>query len=137
MLLVYSDPKTGKTNQIELDQAKAAMLMNHKINEIVDGSMVGLQGCKIKITGGSDTSGFAMHRSIPGTAKKRALLRASKTARGRLMGQFKRVTVRGNTITAETQQVNSVIVEHEGSIDGLFKQKQAEQKGEEPKEEKA
>lgn len=129
MKLVYSDPKTGKSAQMVLDADKAALLMNKRINETIDGSAFGLTGYKLKITGGSDNSGFAMERSISGAIKTKRLALVSKS--GKLKGQYKRSTVRGNTVSNDTELVNAVIVEYgDKPVTELFPET-----GKKPKEE--
>ena len=60
--LVISDPETGKAIQYELDDAKTNSLVGKQVGEIVEGDALGLPGYKLKITGGSDTSGFPNNR---------------------------------------------------------------------------
>lgn len=110
MKIVYSDPKTGKTAQMEIDESKASAFMHHRINEVVDGAVLGLSGYKLKITGGSDRSGFAMNRSINGAIKTKVLERVSMT--GKSKGQYRRHTVIGNTVSSEIELVNTVIIEY-------------------------
>lgn len=110
MKIVYSDPKTGKSAQMQLDNDKSAMLLNHKINDVVDGSAFGLSGYKLKITGGSDKSGFAMNKSITGSIKTKVLKRVAMS--GKKKGQYKRSTVRGGMISNDTELVNTIIVEY-------------------------
>lgn len=110
MKIVYSDQKTGRSAQMELDADKSAMLMNHKINDIIDGSMLGLSGYKLKITGGSDKSGFALNKSIVGPLKTKVLRMVARS--GKRKGEYERKTVRGNTISNDTELVNTVIVEY-------------------------
>jgi len=124
MKIVYSDPKTGRSAQLALDVDKAALLLNYKINDIIDGSAIGLQGYKLKITGGSDSSGFPMTKGIGGAIKTSVLKKIASS--GRSMGLHKRFTVRGSAISADTEQVNTVIVEY-GSIPAseLFPEKKS------------
>jgi len=110
MKVVYSDPKTGKSAMMQLDKGNESAFLNHKINDVVDGASLGLSGYKLKITGGSDSSGFPMDRSISGAIKTRVLKRISKT--GRHKGQYKRSTVRGAMVTSDTELVNAIIVEY-------------------------
>ncbi len=133
MKIVYSDPKSGRSGQMELPADKAAPLMNKKIGEEFDASFIGLTGYKLKITGGSDKSGFPMEKSIDGTAKVRILREVASS--GRQKGQRTRMTRRGNMITADTEQVNTIIIEQgEKSLDELFPKKE---KAEKPKAEAA
>jgi small subunit ribosomal protein S6e len=135
MKIVYSDPKTGKSGQMQLESERAAMLINHKINDVIDGGILGLEGYKLRITGGSDRSGFPMNRSIVGPIKTRMLRVVARS--GRNKGQKRRSTVRGSAIANDTELVNTVIVEY-GSrpVAELFPEsaeKKAKREGEEEK----
>lgn len=110
MKIVYSDPKTGKSAQMVVEGDKAAALLNCRINETVDGAVIGLDGYKLKITGGSDSSGFPMTKGIGGAIKTSVLKRIARS--GRNNGIHKRFTVRGSTVSSDTEQVNAVIVEY-------------------------
>ncbi len=110
MKVVFTDPKLGRSAQVELKADATAPLINKKIGESIDGSIVGLPGFKMKITGGSDRSGFPMERSIEGTGKVRVF--KSIASSGRKKGQFRRINMRGNIISADTEQVNLAIVEY-------------------------
>ncbi|MGC9132322.1 MAG: 30S ribosomal protein S6e [Candidatus Micrarchaeia archaeon] len=126
MILVYSDPKTGKTAQVELDEEKSRFLIGKKIGDIVDGSLINAPGYKLQITGGSDSSGFPLRKDIDGVKKVKVLVKKKKGIRVRK-------TVRGNTISQDTIQVNTKIVEYGNlPIDELFKKKN-EEKSEEKK----
>ncbi|HUC39115.1 MAG TPA: S6e family ribosomal protein [Candidatus Acidoferrum sp.] len=130
MKIVYSDPKSGRTAQAELPKDRAALVLNYKIGDIIDGSAIGLTGYKLKITGGSDNSGFALDRSIQGTIKTRV---KRARASGKQAGTPRVHTVRGNMISTDVEQVNTSIVEYgEKSVDELFPKKE---KKEAPKEE--
>lgn len=133
MKIVFSDPKTGRTTQMQLDKDKEPMFLNHKINDVIDGAALGLSGYKLKITGGSDSSGFAMDRSITGSIKTKVLRRVAKS--GKLKGQYKRSTVRGNTVTNDTELVNTIIVEYgDKPAAELFPEPAKKEKKEEVKE---
>ena len=128
MKIVYSDAKSGRTAQAELGKDKAGLVLNFKIGDVIDGSIIGLAGCKLKITGGSDNSGFPLDRSIQGTIKTRT---RRITATGKSAGTPKMQTVRGNMISTDVEQLNTIIVEYgEKSADDIFPKK--EQKGAEP-----
>lgn len=131
MKIVYSDPKTGRTAQKEIGQELAVMLLNKRIGEIVDGSALGFTGYKLKITGGSDSSGFPMIKALHGAVKRRILKEAEES--GKNKGMQKRMMVRGNVVSADTAQLNMVITEYgEKGVDELFPKK--EQKSEEQKQ---
>ncbi len=122
MKIVYSDPKSGRSTQIEVAEEKAIMLSNFKIGDTFDGSLLDMNGYKFKITGGSDTSGFPMNKGIQGSGKIRTLEYVSGS--GRNKGEYRRTTSRGNTIVTGMAQVNMVIVEYgEKPVDELFPKK--------------
>jgi small subunit ribosomal protein S6e len=125
MKLLYSDLKTGKTSSVELDSEKALLLLNLKIGSEIDGTAFGLTGYKLKITGGSDSSGFALDRSISGQAKIRAM--RSRNMKGKEKGVHKMVTLRGNMITNDTKQVSTIITEYGSKpLDEIFPKKEKE-----------
>lgn len=122
MKIVYSDPKTGRSAQQDLTVESAAMFLNRKIGETIDGGAIGLAGYKLKITGGSDSSGFPLQKSIEGPRKTTMFSTVSTVGSSR--GMQRRKTVRGNTISNDTMQLNLVIVEYgEKPVDEIFPKK--------------
>lgn len=97
----------GKAFQKDVD---APSIVGLKIGEQIDGSLVGLNGYKLQITGGSDKEGFPMRRDVPGPARKRVLLTSGTGYRPPQSGIRKRKTVRGNTISEYIVQVNFKVV---------------------------
>ena len=133
MKIVYSDKKTGKTAQIDVEKEREALLLGRKIDEIIDGSAIGLEGYKLKITGLSDSMGTPSRKEIEGTRKARPLLGRAPGIRSAKSGFRRKKLIRGNTVSADTSQVNTVIVEYGSKpADELFKPK--EKKEEEKKE---
>jgi small subunit ribosomal protein S6e len=112
--LVISDPETGKAIQYELDDAKTNALIGKQVGEIVEGDALGLPGYKLNITGGSDTSGFAIRPDVHGSGKKRILIRGPPGFKPKRKGIARRRTVRGRELDAAISQVN-VRVEEKGS----------------------
>ncbi len=111
--IVISDPKTGKAEQVELKDEKAARLIGLKIGDIIDGGLVGKSGLKLKITGGSGKAGEPMRPDIKGGVKKMVLLSSPPGHHPKEKGTRKRKFVRGNTITEDIVQINTVIVYNE------------------------
>ncbi|MHB8567054.1 MAG: S6e family ribosomal protein [Nitrososphaerales archaeon] len=108
--VVISDPKTRKSQAVELKDQQAQPLLGLRIGEQVDGSLVGIEG-RIKITGGSDKAGFPMRSDLSGGVKKYILMTKGIGFRTRSSGgQKKRKLVRGNTVTEEIYQVNCVLM---------------------------
>ncbi|MBS7657499.1 30S ribosomal protein S6e, partial [Candidatus Bathyarchaeota archaeon] len=48
--VVISDPETGKSSVVELEESRAASLIGRRIGETVDGIVFGLSGHKVLIT---------------------------------------------------------------------------------------
>lgn len=123
MRLLYSDTKTGLTASMELDEDKGAMLLNRKIGDEIEGSTFGMTGYKLRITGGSDTSGFPLDRSIAQQGKIRVMrvqYRKKREPARRMM------TVRGNLIGQDTRQVSAIITEYGSKPVGeLFPKREA------------
>ncbi len=95
--------------QIRVNDARTQALLGLKIGDEIDGSLVGLKGYKLVITGGSDISGFPMRPDIPGPVKKGVLLSGPPGFHPRERGERRRKTVRGNTIAPDIVQINTKI----------------------------
>jgi small subunit ribosomal protein S6e len=121
-------PETKKTYKVELDMDKARPLFGKKIGQEFNGETIGLDGYKLKVTGGSDLSGFPMRRDIEGSGKRRVLLNvgshgfrkrryhsipegegAKKKLKETRKGERRRKSIRGNTISDAIRQVNCVV----------------------------
>jgi small subunit ribosomal protein S6e len=122
--LVISDPK-GKTITQDLKDRAAQPLLGSRIGGVVDSSVVGIAGGKIKITGGSDKSGTPMRSDVHGGVKKYVLL---STGVGNRSEARVRKLVRGNMVTEEIYQLNCLLVE------GSLPEKTAEAAPEAPAE---
>jgi len=102
----------GETFQTEKDDT--SQLTGKKIGEDFNGGIIGLGGCTLKITGGSDRDGFPMRESSEGTGRRRILLENGAGITEDEEGVRRRKSVRGNTVSDEIQQLNTQVVE-EGS----------------------
>jgi small subunit ribosomal protein S6e len=126
--IVYSDKKTGKTAQSEVPKEKEALLIGKKMKEQIDGSIIGIEGYKLEITGLSDTTGAPSRSEIDGTRKAWPLLSSGPGIRKPSKGERRKRIVRGNTISIDTEQINAVIVEYGPTpIEELFKKKEQAQ----------
>ncbi len=96
--------------QVRINDDRAKRLIGLKIGDVFDGSLIGLKNVKLKITGGSDYSGFPMRPDIMGGVKKRVLLSGPPGFHPKEKGERRRKMVRGNTITEDIVQINTVIV---------------------------
>ena len=131
--IVLSDPETGKVQKIELEEARAVLLIGRKIGEIIDGTILGLSGYKIQITGGTDKDGFPMRPDIHGGVRRRVIVGSGPGFKPKRKGERRRKMLRGNVITEEIVQINMKIVEKPKV---KAKKEKAEEKKEEKKEEK-
>ena len=113
MRVCIAEPKTRKAYQVEKD---APSLIGMKIGEKFEGSVIGLNGFTLEITGGSDKEGFPMRKDLPGFSRKKVLLTSGPGFRSKVEGMRKRKYVRGNTVFDGTMQLNCKIVEGEGDV---------------------
>ncbi len=140
--IVISEPKSRKAWQIEKD---APSFIGKKIGDKFDGSLIGLSGFTLQITGGSDKDGFPMRPDLLGSLRKKALLTKGIGFRGfkkikkkkyKRKGMRKRKYIRGNIISENIIQINCKVVEGEGNIPMILGIKPKEEKKEEvPKQE--
>ncbi|MDY6766127.1 MAG: 30S ribosomal protein S6e [Candidatus Nanohaloarchaea archaeon] len=101
----------GESFQLELTDQQAQALTGSRIGDEIEGSLLGLEGYVLRITGGSDTEGFPMRRSVDGTGRKRLLVGEGTGARDLEDGERTRTSVRGNTVSQQIAQVNLAVVE--------------------------
>ena len=111
--LAIGDSKSKKTLKAELKSPDADQLVGKKVGDKFRGELLGLMGYEFEITGGSDKSGFPMRKDVEGLGIRRLLL-AGKTVGFKPSKKFKgirqRKSVRGNTISADTSQVNCKVI---------------------------
>ncbi|MGC8646343.1 MAG: 30S ribosomal protein S6e [Thermoplasmata archaeon] len=110
--VVISDPKTGKTFQKELEEEKANIFIGKKIGDLVDAMPLEMEGYKIKITGGTDKDGFPMAPFIPGGVRKAVILTKGFGFHPEKKGLRKKKLLRGNIITQEIVQINTMVTEY-------------------------
>ncbi len=109
--VIVSDPETGQTQLVELEEAQAVPLIGRKLGEVIDGAAVRMSGYKLMITGGSDKDGFPMRPNVHGGVRVGAILSEGVGFHPTKRGERKRKTLRGNVITDAIVQVNMKIVE--------------------------
>jgi len=110
-ILNISDPETGTTKRVEIDEDRMRVLIGRRIGEIIDGAVAGMPGYKLQLTGGCDKDGFPMRPDIHGGVKVKVLLSEGPGYRPKKKGERRKKTVRGNTVTPETTFLNFKIVE--------------------------
>jgi small subunit ribosomal protein S6e len=109
--IILSDLEAKTTKTVELEGTRAIPLIGRKIGEIIDGSIVGLPGHKVQITGGSDKDGFPMRPNVHGGVRRRVVLSGGVGFNPKGRGERRRKTVRGNVITDEIVQINMKVIE--------------------------
>jgi small subunit ribosomal protein S6e len=109
--VIVSDPTTGTSSVLELEEAHATPLIGKRIGEVIDGSILNLPGHKTQITGGSDKDGFPMRPNVHGGVRRKVVLSGGVGFNPQKEGMRRRKTIRGNIITDEIVQVNVKIVE--------------------------
>ncbi|MFH0861483.1 MAG: 30S ribosomal protein S6e [Candidatus Altiarchaeota archaeon] len=132
--VVVSDPKNGKSYQLDVKDEQAKKIKGRKIGEAVDGSAVGLPGYKLEVTGGSDKGGFPMKAGVhlAGAVK---ILMGNGVGYHAEKGHRARRRVHGEEIGDNIIQVNTKVVEYGGkSLDELLgkavEAKDSDKKGE-------
>jgi len=109
--VIVSDPETGTSKVVELEEARATPLVGRRIGETLEGSIVDLPAYKIKIVGGSDKDGVPMRPSVHGGVRRNIVISGGVGFKPKKSGQRRRKAVRGNVITDEIVQINAKIVE--------------------------
>ncbi len=99
----------SKSFQVVVEGDRARRLAGLRVGDVVDSSLVGIPGKLLRITGGSDNSGFPVIPSLPGQAKKALLLTSPPGYIPKEDGERRRKFVRGNTISEELVQINTVL----------------------------
>jgi small subunit ribosomal protein S6e len=110
-VLIVSNPADGTSQKVELDDQQLRALYGTRIGQVVEGAVAGMQGYKIKLTGGTDKDGIPMRPDVHGSAKARVVLSGGVGYKPKNKGDKKRKVVRGNTVSTETTFLNFTIVE--------------------------
>ncbi|ADL58305.1 30S ribosomal protein S6e [Methanothermobacter marburgensis] len=107
--VVISDKE--KSVQMEVEPSESKALIGLTIGDEFDGSLIGLKGYKLKITGGSDKNGFPMKKTVPGARRVRSLVSGGVGYKPARKGERRRKTFRGNTVSEDIVQINTVVIE--------------------------
>lgn len=110
-IFIVSDPATGTSQRVEIEDAQLRPLVGTRIGMTIDGAIAGMQGYKLKLTGGTDKDGIPMRPDVHGSAKARIVLSGGVGYKPKEKGMQKRKVVRGNRVSQETTYLNFSIVE--------------------------
>ncbi len=131
-VLIVSDPETGDTQKVEIEDSRMAPIIGRRIGEVMDGTIANLSGHRIRLMGGCDKDGIPMRPDVHGGVKARIILSGGVGYKPKNSGERRRKVVRGNTVTAETIFLNFKIEE---KPKGRKKKAKKEEKAEETTEE--
>jgi len=110
-ILIISNPADGTSQRVEIEDAQLRNLVGTRIGQTIDGSIAGLQGYKLKLTGGTDKDGIPMRPDVHGSAKSPIVLSGGVGYKPKNKGEKKRKIVRGNTVSTEITFLNFAITE--------------------------
>lgn len=108
--VVVSDKETSY--QIETDNSVNRQFIGLNVGDDFDGDLIGLEGYSLKITGGSDKNGFPMRKDVTGSRRIKSLLTDGVGYNPIADGVKRRKTVRGNTISEDIVQINTIVSNH-------------------------
>ncbi len=109
--VIVSDPMSGASKVLELEEARASPFISKKLGETLDGAVVDLPAHKIQLMGGSDKDGVPMRSNVHGGVRRAVVLSGGAGFKAKENGMRKRKVVRGDIITDEIVQINVKIVE--------------------------
>ncbi|MDR1992260.1 MAG: 30S ribosomal protein S6e [Nitrososphaerota archaeon] len=109
--VIVSDPLSGASKVVELEDARASPFIGRKVGETLDGAVVNLPAYKVQLMGGSDSDGVPMRGNVHGGIRRAVVLSGGAGFKAKRKGARKRKTVRGDTITDEIVQINMKIVD--------------------------
>jgi small subunit ribosomal protein S6e len=101
----------GQTHSFNIADDQKQPLMGLKLGDEFDGSVVGLDGYTLEITGGSDQDGFPMKKQVQGTGRRKMLVTGGTGVRDLDEGERSRKSLRGNTVADDIVQLNCRVVE--------------------------
>lgn len=103
--------KDGKAYSVELKGDRAENFVGKRIGEEINGGIIGLEGYKLEIKGGSDADGFPMKAAVKGTKRVKSFMKEGVGMRKKGEGIKKRKFVRGNMVSEDIVQLNLKVVE--------------------------
>ncbi|MDK2974971.1 MAG: small subunit ribosomal protein S6e [Methanofollis sp.] len=119
--VVVSDRNAGRAYNIEASGAAASAFVGKKIGDQVEGAVLGLVGYSLQVTGGSDRTGIAARKDLPGAGRRKILLSKGFGFHPEHEGERRRKTLRGNEITQDFVQINTIVTAYgEKTLDEIL-----------------
>jgi small subunit ribosomal protein S6e len=109
--LVIAEGATSRAKTVA--EPQAAGFLGKRIGESIGGDLIGLTGYTLKITGGTDRSGFPLRNDLPGSRQVRLFVGDGFGFNAPRHGMRRRRTFRGGAISEDTVQIN-LTVEQKG-----------------------
>ncbi|HUU75862.1 MAG TPA: 30S ribosomal protein S6e [Methanoregulaceae archaeon] len=126
--VVLSDQKTGRAYNVDVSGGAAGVIMGKQIGEEIECGPMGLQGYRMKITGGSDRNGTPARRNLPLAGRRKILVSGGVGFKPVLDGQRRRKSMRGNEITADFVQINACVTAYgEKPLEEFFAKPETEE----------
>ena len=114
-----------QNGEVYQEESNVENFVGKKIGETFNGEVLGLNGYELEITGGSDTSGFPMRKSIESNERSRVLIKDGAGIRPEEKGDRLRKSVHGNTVSKNIEQLNVKVVEEGGkSLEDHFSEEE-------------
>ncbi|MDD3573525.1 30S ribosomal protein S6e [Methanospirillum sp.] len=107
--VVLSDPATGMAYNIDASGAGAGSFIGKSIGDEIDGSALGFDGYKIRITGASDRNGTPARKNLQFAGRRKILMTGGVGFHPVVEGERRRKMVRGGEITQDFVQINAVV----------------------------
>ncbi len=118
--IVISDPKTGKSYQVEVKEEQAKKLRGKKIGDEFEGQQLNLPGYKLQITGGADKGGFPMKEGVHSAVSQKVLIGNGVGFKAE-KGERARIRVHGEVVGDTIVQINTKITGYGGkSVESLL-----------------
>ena len=118
----------SKDGNVYQTESEVENFVGKQIGETFNGEVLELNGYKLEITGGSDTSGFPMRKSIESNERRRVLIDDGAGIRPEEQGDRRRKSVHGNTVSNNIEQLNVKVVEEGGkSLEEHFSEDEDEE----------
>jgi len=112
--VVVAAPEEGRSYPVEVEGQDANRFIGRKIGDEVDGGAVGLTGCTLEITGGSDQAGRPMRGDVSGAGLEDVLVDGGVGFNPERGGERRRISVRGNEVSDATVQINAKVTDTGG-----------------------
>lgn len=109
--VVISESQTSYARTV--GDPQSAGFLGKRVGETVGGELLGLAGYTLRVSGGTDKSGFALRPDIPGARQLRVFVGEGFGFHAPRHGMRKRRSFRGSAISEDTVQIN-LVVEQKG-----------------------